>query len=358
MFGRIYAGELKKILRPKSMIVLAAILVLVLVAYAVIYNFLGSITQSITDNPELEEMGVSLSDLIPSENSMTEEYVAGQIEYYKMSIEELENEYKNEKYGYNAYPSLFSAKAHLAAFEYVRDHNLYGADTRFLGINYSIGTSTLTADGFVSDYMGVVASVMAIYAIVIGAGMLADEYKNGTIKLLLTRPITKNQLITAKFLAALTVTIGISSLFILIGYIYGLIAFPSEATKSIYLVFNAKNVFQTTVGGCLFGSYVLNMLKCAVMCLIAYFLGTLARKKTVGIIITIIIHLGIISSILGMLPVQIGLLVPNMSLMKYFEPNSSVPIYGNFFISLAVYIVYVAAVTFGLYFSVNKRDVI
>lgn len=359
MFGRIYCGELKKIVRPKAMIVLSVVLLIVLIAYAIFYNFVGTVTKMVVDSVEGEEAQEFIPvSVLQQDYTFNEENVNAGIAMTEAEIQELEERYKTEKTGYNVYPSLFSAKARLTALKYVRDNKLYGEDTRVLGVNYTIGGLSLTADGFASDYMSVVVAVMAIYAIVIGAGLLADEMKNGTIKLLLTRPITKNQLLTAKFLAALTVSLGIAALFTLIGFVYGAIAFPVEATKPIYLVFNGTSVFRSTVGGYLFGTFVMSLVRIATMCLIAYFLGTIARKKTTGIIVTIIIHLGIVSAILGLLPVQIALLSPNMGLMNYFSPASSVPIYGNFFISLAVYVAYVAAITFGLYFSVNKRDVI
>ncbi len=328
------------------MIILSVVLILLLIAYAVFFNLIGSLT-SILMTEEGPEM--------PADEMNNEQIIEQNIAYYESTTAELEEGYKTEKNGYTLYPQYFSSKAKLTAYKYMRDHNLYEKDVKFLGVNYDISVS---ADGFASNYMSVVTSIIAIYAIVVGAGLLADEYKNGTIKLLLTRPITKNQLITAKLLAALTISLGMASLFSLVGFIYGLIAFDAETTSVIYLVFNATSVTKSTVGAYLFGTYVISLLKIATMCLLAYFIGTLARKKTTGIIVTIIIHLGIISAILGLLPIEIGLLTPNMDLTSYFVAGSSVPIYGNFFISLAVYIVYLAAMTFGLYFTVNKRDVI
>lgn len=356
MFGRIYLGELKKIVRPKAMIILAAVLVVLLIGYAIFFNLVGDFTKMINETIETED-----GQIIPGfqqDYTFTEEKVEEEIAMLEGEVAELEEEYKMEKNGYNVYASMFSMRARLTALKYVKEHKLYGQDARFLGVNYSIGGAILTADGFVFDYMAAVASVMAIYAIVIGAGLLTDEFKNGTIKLLLTRPISKNQLISAKLLAALTVSLGIGALFTLIGYIYGLIAFSSESTLPIYLVFNSKKVIRSTVGGYLFGSFLLSLCRIATMCLIAYFIGTFFRKKTTGIVVTIVIHLKIISGILGLFPVQIALLVPNMNLINYFVPDASVPIYGNFFISLAVYVVYLAATVFGLYYSVNKRDVV
>ena len=356
MLGRIYAGELRKIVRPKSMIVLTVVLALFLFVYAIVYNFIGNLSQivaSTVDPDQTTDQATEESDW----QGITDENVDYVIQALQQNIDELEKEYKG-KFGYRYYASVFSAKAQLKAVEFMKENRLY--DIKVLGYNYSLNSfmSETTADGFAQDYMSVVASVIAIYAVVLGAGLLADEYRNGTVKLLLTRPITKNQLITAKLLAALTVCGAFMGIFSLIGYIYGLIAFKSVATESIYLVFNARSVIKSSVGAYLFGDFVMQLVQIATMLMIAYFLGTLARKKTTGIIVTLLIELGIVSSILGLLPIQIGLLVPNLSLMDYFDASATVPTYGNFFISLAVDLVYIAAVTFGLYYSVNKRDVI
>lgn len=356
MLGRIYAGELKKIVRPKAMIVLTVVLAVFLFVYAIVYNFIGNFSQIVVSSGMLDqEMSQGTEE--DGSQGLTAENVDYVIHAYEQQLEGLKKEYKG-KFGYRYYASIFSLKAQLKAVEYIKANNLY--DAKILGLNYSLNAlmSEATADGFAQDYMSVVASVIAIYAVVLGAGLLADEYRNGTIKLLLTRPITKNQLITAKLLAALTVCGAFMGVFSLIGYIYGLIAFKSVSTESIYLVFNASSVIKSSVGAYMFGEFVMQLVRIATMMMIAYFFGTLAKKKTTGIIVTLLIQLGIVSSILGLLPIQIGLLVPNLSLMSYFDASASVPTYGNFFISLAVDIVYMAAVTFGLYYSVNKRDVI
>ena len=357
MFGRLYAGELKKILRPKSIIALSVTLIILLLGYAILYNLAKTIndalTQSITSGDLPEEYQYAESD-----TEINKDNIDLWIEVYEEQLKGQEDSYENATMGYSYYSSVFSTKAKISALKFMRDNNLY--DISVLGLNASAGglMSDLSAEGFAESYMSVVTLVIAIYGIVVGAGLLADEYRNGTIKLLLTRPISKNQLITAKLLSTLTVCFAFMSLFTLIGYVYGLIAFKAISTENIYLVFNARSVIKSTMGAVVFGKFVVSLVRIAVMMLIAYFLGTVSRKKTTGIIVTIIIQINIISGILGLLPVQIGLLTPNLGLMNYFDASASVPTYGNFFISLAVDIVYITAVTFGLYFTVNKRDVI
>ena len=356
MFGRLYAGELKKILRPKSIVALSVTLIILLLGYAILYNLAKTISDTISQS-------ISSGD-IPEEyqfeedNEITENNVNAWIAVYEAQLKNLEYSYENNAMGYSYYASIFSTKAKIKALEFMRENNLY--DSNVLGLNASVGglLSDLTAEGFAENYMAAVTLVIAIYGIVVGAGLLADEYRNGTIKLLLTRPITKNQLITAKLLSTLTVCFTFMSLFTLIGYVYGLISFKNISTESVYLVFNAKSLVKSTMGAVVFGQFVVSFVRIAAMVLVAYFLGTLSRKKTTGIIVTIIIQINIVSGILGLLPVQIGLLTPNLNLMSYFDASASVPTYGNFFISLAVDIAYMAAVTFGLYYTVNKRDVI
>ena len=361
MLGRLYAGELKKIIRPKAIIALSVTLIILLLGYAILYNLAQTLTDSI--NQAISSGDITFEEEMTeqdgSDSELTPENIDFVIRSYEIQLEQLEDSYKNEKMGYQKYASIFSVKAQLTGLKFIRDNSLY--DAKILGFTASSGDmilTELTAEGFAENYMSAVTLVIAIYGIVIGAGLLADEYRNGTIKLLLTRPITKNQLITAKLLATLTVCFAFMGLFTLIGYVYGAIAFDVVSTNGIYLVFNASHVVKSTMGAYVFGQFVVDFIRITAMVLIAYFLGTLARKKTTGIIVTIIIQFNVISGILGLLPVQIGLLTPNLGLMSYFNVSASVPTYGNFFISLAVDIVYMAAVTFGLYYSVNKRDVI
>ncbi|MFP3471854.1 ABC transporter permease subunit, partial [Micrococcus sp. SIMBA_144] len=55
---------------------------------------------------------------------------------------------------------------------------------------------------FMDSSTGVV-SLISIFTIIIGAGVIASEYSWGTIKLLLIRPASRTKILASKFIATL-----------------------------------------------------------------------------------------------------------------------------------------------------------
>ncbi len=357
MFGRIYKGELKKIVRPGAMIALCVVLALILLIYAIVYNLISSFTLDVTDLAEGDGFSQEIAISEDEYYKYTPDDVSQSLIDEQNYLQLLQKEAEESDTPYNYYASLFSVQANIVALKFIQKNNLYNTPLRILGVNYSPLSDT-TAESFAGSYMSIAAAVLLIYGIVVGAGLLADEYKSGTIKLLLSRPIGKNQLISAKLLAALTVSVGLFSIFTLIAYVYGAVAFSSNSAQTVYMVFNAQSVIRSSVGGYIFANYVSSVVQIVLYTLLAYFIGTFFRKKTAGIIISLFVAFGLVSGILSLTPVQIASLSCNTDLLCYFDASAQVPNYGNFFISLVVLVVYFAIITFGLYFTVNKRDVI
>ena len=84
--------------------------------------------------------------------------------------------------------------------------------------------------------------IVLIFCVVLAGGMIAGEQSNGTLKVLATRPFSRNKILTSKILASMifgTIFIIFSALVLfIIGYaLYGL------DTTPILAIFNASTVF-------------------------------------------------------------------------------------------------------------------
>jgi len=126
----------------------------------------------------------------------------------------------------------YSHQENLVRYQYLYENNL--TDNNFATVYSFNGVSGSSVNTF--DYMYFtmeIASFLIIaFVVVIGAGMIAKEYSDGTIKLLAIRPFNRNKIVLAKVLA----TMFLAFLFILIVGIvslitgcilYGGITFPS-----------------------------------------------------------------------------------------------------------------------------------
>ncbi len=361
MFGKLYLGEIKKHMRPKTIIALAVAFVIFFIIFAVVYNI--DLTETLQG---------STIDYIDGEGqtvTMTiDEYLAmvqGQQNIFKDitpdNVDSAITDARAELERAKAYDKehdtneAYYARSRLTVLEYIKANNINGADMKIEGLGDYKGLNS--AEGFVNSYFGILIIILSIYGIVMAAGTYADEYRNGTIKLLMMRPITRNQLTTAKLLASYTVILAYLGITTLIAYAYGAIALKNKSLDVVYMIFNARSVIKTTIGGAMTISMLFSVIYVLTLMTASFSIGTLLRKKTVGIILSFIIFFGIISSIFSSFDMQILTLSANYNLGKYFMFGANNMQYGNFFVSLAVLVVYWAIMLVSTYLVVNKRDI-
>lgn len=361
MFGKLYLGEIKKQMRPKAIITLAIFFVIFFVLFAVIYNIdieniISNETITTTDeNGETVEMPADefLQTVLNQSNvffGVTAENIDERIAAAQSNLNAAKEYDKANKTN-----TAYTAKSELAVLNYLKENNLSGADVAVEGASNYLGLNT--AEGFVSTYFETLVLILSIYGIVMAAGIFADEYKNGTIKLLMMRPITRNQLTLAKLLATYSIVLGYLGIMSLIAYAYGAIAFKNVSKVAVLMVFNGKHILQSTAGGVVMIKMILTAIRLLSLVTASFAIGTILRKKTIGIIASFIIMFGIISMIFTAFKLQILTLSANYNLNMYFSYGGSTMRFGNFYISLAVLVCYWAAMLVSTFLVVQKRDI-
>lgn len=364
MFGKLYLGELKKLARPKALITLAVLCVALFIVFVIIYNM------------QIEEPLNTLREAAESTENFTETTGDGVFDYYQdyisaatpENVDELiaelnetkktyeeRNKKKETKGQYGA--AIKELRCGIAMLEYMKAHNVYGKNLNVEG--YASYYAVKNAESFALYYFRTIAAILTIYGIVMAAGLYADEYARGTIKLVMLRPVTKNQVTTAKLLALFTYILGILGVASLLGYAYGAIAYKSVSAEKVYVVFNASSVFACTVGGTVFYKMFFAAVKVLSFASLSYAIGTILRKKTPAIILSFIVYLGIISALFTIFGGERFLFSTNTDLSVYFGFGVGEYINGgNFFLALPMLVIYLAAIISSTYLVVNKRDVI
>jgi len=379
MFGRLYLGELKKLVRPKGLIVVGIICLIFFILFAVVYNInFDAIQEEILDKIEdMEELEGVEGEVPPAEEEeLTPDEIAAIVGYEKVdffaianpdNIDNIISEFtgkrdelvklNKEKDTKGVFGSdIYYYNCVLSMLEYMKAENVYGEDLNIEGLTG--GLIEKTAEGFTTTFFEFVIGILAIYGIVLAAGSYADEYSKGTIKLVMLRPVGRNQLTTAKLLALFTHVVGLAAIMTLIGYIYGAIAFKTVSAEVTYVVFNASSVFKSTMGAVTLYKMFFKTLGVLSLISLSFILGTVTRKKTVGIIVTIIIDSGIIASLFSLFGGDKFLFSSNTDLSMFFGfPIMNMTNGANFFISLPVYLVYMVGIFTALYLTVKKRDI-
>lgn len=363
----LFLWEIKKNVKKNAIIGVGVTLLVLLILIAIVMNWLSDILKSVEEitaevseegmvSPEEEESNeqpmawMSEDDLYLSEDALNM-----MLENAKSELEMVEEAYKEDKSA-SLYSERFQLKSKIKILEFAKEKGYYNREIQRLGWTNGLGGSDLDAEAFVEMYKSIVLIVVLIYGVILGSKMFASEYKAGTIKLLMTRPISKNALTTAKLLALYAIMAVAYFVPILVSYVYGAIALGSHGNEQILYSFNAMTANVSTVGAMLFGSIMLGFINILILVTIAFSLGTITKNAAIGLIIPLVVSFVNIGSLLNYIGVTAFLLSNALSLDVFFGV-SSVPYYGNFFISLAVLIVWTSAALAGVYVVTKKRDV-
>ncbi len=355
----LFVWEIKKSVKRNAIIGIAITAVVLLILFAVVYNILDDLVRDIVsgdisiDDIE-DETGVDVE--LNYGEIRAEKLTKEELEEYKRLMEkhvaELEKEYKTNKY---VYDQLFAEKSALAEVNYALDHGIYNKEVRLLGFNYDGTGDGSSAEGFVTMYGSVMALVVLIYGIILGANSYSGEYKSGTIKLVLTRPVKKSSLTLAKLLSMYAATTVAFLVPVLMSYVYGAIAFGSDSAVTMIYSFNASGAGVTTVGAHTFGMIVNNLINIFVMATLSFALATVTRNSAAGILVSLAVVLGI-GSFFSSIGLTAFTLSYSLDFMQFFGVGNVVR-NGNFFISLAVVIFWLAASLVSAFVVTQKRDV-
>lgn len=235
-------------------------------------------------------------------------------------------------------------------------------------------TSNFEATGYDFMYFSLTlcSFVIIAYILFLGAGMIAGEQSNGTLKQLAIRPYSRKKLLLSKLLA--TVLVGIIFLvlsfiitLIIGGVLYGLESLP------MLLVFNSTKVMAVNPIIILVILFVCLLAQIIFYAVLSLSISTLFKSNSGSTVVSMLIY--VISIILSMFITSLGFLkfLPfvNVNLFGYFGSNSvssstniiarmftaSIPNDFNFYIALIIMLGF-SAVLYAITSVVfSKRDI-
>lgn len=350
MFASLLRGELKKAFNVKTAIVFAVIFVIGMAVITPVFMLLDY---------SAEEDYWDESDVYYYPDTYTEESVNQELGALKSQLEALKVE--KEKLGYDYYRSgtdmIFYVEARIAELEFIRDNALYDTPlaTYSGGVGVTGGGETrLTADAFINTAFQLFFLMLWIYALVVSSSVFADEYKNRTLKLLFLRPVTRNQVTTAKLLATLIVVTSAYAVAGLTIIAVGCCAFDVAHVQTVFSFNGGAFTVQDRTASIPI-TFALYYIPVLTMAILGFTLSTLTRKRTLGIVLPIVAD--VLSEILTVSGLGRFFIIDAMDFVQFAGLSDSVTAGGNAFISLAVFAVYTAVLIAASYLSVRKRDI-
>ena len=194
------------------------------------------------------------------------------------------DEYLSNYIGFENFNS-YMYQEQLTRVKYYLENNILDTEiSNMLAFNTNSSEAT---DAF--DYMyfslEVVSILIVAFTVIIGAGMIAKEHSDGTIKLLAIRPYKRSKIIFAKILA----TIFIAFIFVLIATIVSTIAgciIYGISFPSVLVIFNATHAFSLPIW-VVFLIYLLSlMIKITLYALLAITISTIFKSYIAAVCIS------------------------------------------------------------------------
>ena len=200
-----------------------------------------------------------------------------------------------------------------------------------------------------------------IFSVIVAGTIVSNEFQKGTIKLLLTRPYSRNKILLSKYIVSIISILIFIILFALLQYFVG-------GMVSGFNVFNIPVVeydlgTNTIVIMSVFKYLVISILSRLPIYILtttlAFALSTITMNSAVSIAIPI---LG------NMVSEVINLFIEKVKILKYFVTANwdlSVYLFGgqglaeglNFWLSLAICIIYLVIMITTTFIVFNKRDI-
>jgi len=181
---------------------------------------------------------------------------------------------------------------------------------------------------FVVENAGLL-SVVSLLTIIIAAGIIAHEFRWGTIKLLLIRPISRTTVLISKYISVLLFALLTLIFVIIIAWITGAILFGLEGSDPHMLIhdfssdFSEYNYRLVSVFNELISSYGYNLVNLVMMATFAFMISAVFRNSSLAIGLAIFLMMGgnMIVNIFQDKPFAKYILFANTDLKQYADGN-------------------------------------
>src|SRR5690554_3067816 len=183
MFTNLYLGEIKKLVRPKGLLILAAIIIVFLIIYGIAYDFMVDISQNNGEINTQEQEPIGIFGSMYKKKVYDQESVQTLIFQTQTIIKELEQSQDNDDILSRLdYDRLYEMKGYLKALEHIEQNELYNQEIEIFSPNALFGVER-SAEGFMQGFITMLLSIMLIYGVVLGSVSYAQEMDEGTLKM-------------------------------------------------------------------------------------------------------------------------------------------------------------------------------
>lgn len=219
--------------------------------------------------------------------------------------------------------SIYNLKKQITTSKYFFDNNTFGYEylTAF-NFNKNSGTETNAYD-FAFYAMQILSMFITVFVIFFATSSLSGEQSSGTLKMIATRPYTRNKIFSGKFLACFNVALILLTVSLVSSLAIGFATYGFSFQK-VLVVMNAETLFITNPIILLFIYLASILIDIVFYIALAIFISMIIKQATVSTGLSSAIYLVSIV-LLGSIKASWIRFVPslNLQLYKFFTISQS-----------------------------------
>lgn len=202
-------------------------------------------------------------------------------------------------------------------------------------------------------------SVISLFTIIVAAGIISNEFKWGTIKLLLIRPISRSKILLSKYVSVLIFAFTLLVFLLASSWIVGAILFGLNGLNPMVVQDMMPGYVQNDVLGEIVKSYGFGLVTLVMMATFAFMISAIFRSSgmAIGLAIFLMMAGNAIVAFLSQYEWSKYILFANTNLKQYMN-GMEPPIPGmSLTFSIIVLAVYFVIFMAAAWAAFTKRDV-
>ncbi|AQU80711.1 MULTISPECIES: ABC transporter permease [Planococcus] len=203
------------------------------------------------------------------------------------------------------------------------------------------------------------SSVISLFTIIVAAGIISNEFKWGTIKLLLIRPISRTKILFSKYASVLIFALTLLVFLLVTSLVVGAILFGLNGVNPSIVQQQAGGFGQNGVLGEIVQDYGLSLITLVMMATFAFMISAIFRSSSmaIGLAIFLMMAGNAIVAFLSQYGWSKYILFANTNLKQYMDGAEPLIEGMTLTFSIVVLLVYFAVFIGAAWTAFTKRDI-
>lgn len=215
---------------------------------------------------------------------------------------------------------------------------------------------TATFDSYMSYGVGLMM-IVTIFSVVVAAGIVSSEFSTGTIKMLLTRPVSRTKILLSKLLTVILFGLLLYAVCLAGTAFIALVLWGSDVSHNLQIVDGA--IKEVGVWKPIFENFILSFGDFFMSIFFAFMLGSIFRSSSLAIGLTLVISMmgTLIITLMSKYSFAKYVWISHSDLTQYASGSTPYLEGVTLPFSLTVLAVYAILFVFSSFIIFNKRDV-